>query len=109
MSFLRIREVKPLDGFKLRLGLTDRSMIERDVSDLLVRSRIRKDTKQSRVVRAGSRLGAARWFGRTEVIFARMFSYRAVRRQQKDSNRSIRARPDARGRDARRRGSDSVN
>jgi hypothetical protein len=36
MVFLRIREVQPLDGFKLKLTLTDGSVIERDVSSLLV-------------------------------------------------------------------------
>jgi Protein of unknown function (DUF2442) len=36
MALLRIREVKPLDDFKLRLTLTDGSVIERDVSRLLV-------------------------------------------------------------------------
>lgn len=36
MALLRIREAKALDGFKLRLALTDGSEIERDVSRLLV-------------------------------------------------------------------------
>ena len=36
MALLRIREVKALEGFKLRLTLTDGSVIERDVSSLLV-------------------------------------------------------------------------
>ena len=36
MALLRVREVKALDGFKLRLTLTDGSEIERDVSRLLV-------------------------------------------------------------------------
>ena len=36
MALLRIREVKVLDGFKLRLALTDGSVVERDVSSLLV-------------------------------------------------------------------------
>lgn len=36
MAFLRIREVKAVEGFKLRLVLTDGSVIERDVSRLLV-------------------------------------------------------------------------
>lgn len=35
MALLRIREVVPLDGFRLRLTLTDESVIERDVSQLL--------------------------------------------------------------------------
>ncbi len=36
MALLRIREVKALEGFKLRLTLTDGSVIERDVSRLLI-------------------------------------------------------------------------
>ena len=36
MGLLRIREVKVLKGFKLKLTLTDGSVIERDVSGLLV-------------------------------------------------------------------------
>ncbi len=32
---LRIREVAPLEGFRLRLTLTDDSVVERDVSALL--------------------------------------------------------------------------
>ena len=36
MALLRIREVKVLEGFKLRLTLSDGSVIERDVSRLLV-------------------------------------------------------------------------
>ena len=32
---VRIREVKPLDGFRLRLTLTDGRVIERDVEHLL--------------------------------------------------------------------------
>ena len=36
MALLRIREVKVLEGFKLGLTLTDGSVIERDVSGLLV-------------------------------------------------------------------------
>jgi hypothetical protein len=36
MALLRIREVKALEGFKIRLTLTDGSVIERDVSRLLV-------------------------------------------------------------------------
>jgi Protein of unknown function (DUF2442) len=36
MAFLRIREVKVLEGFKLSLELTGGSVIERDVSRLLV-------------------------------------------------------------------------
>jgi hypothetical protein len=36
MTLLRIREVKVLEGFRLSLELTDGSLIERDVSRLLV-------------------------------------------------------------------------
>lgn len=36
MALLRIREVKALEDFKLRLTVTDGSVIERDVSRLLV-------------------------------------------------------------------------
>ncbi len=46
MALLRIREAEPLEGFKLRLKLTDGSTIEREVSRLLVGpvfEKIRKD------------------------------------------------------------------
>jgi hypothetical protein len=46
MALLRIRKVEPLLGFKLRLTRTDGSVIERDVSSLLVGpvfEKIRKD------------------------------------------------------------------
>ena len=36
MTLLRIRDVTPAGGFRLRLTLTDGSMVERDVTDLLV-------------------------------------------------------------------------
>ncbi|MEK6815594.1 MAG: DUF2442 domain-containing protein [Nitrospirota bacterium] len=36
MGLLRIREVQPLEGFRLRLRLTDDSVVERDVLALLV-------------------------------------------------------------------------
>jgi hypothetical protein len=36
MALLRIREVKALEGFNLKMALTDGSVIERDVSRLLV-------------------------------------------------------------------------
>ncbi len=35
MRFLRIREVVPLEGFRLRLRLIDDTLIERDISELL--------------------------------------------------------------------------
>ena len=36
MPLLRIREVLPLEGFRLRLTLTDGSIVERDITDLRV-------------------------------------------------------------------------
>ena len=36
MALLRIRDATSLDGFRLRLTLTDGSVIERDVSTLMV-------------------------------------------------------------------------
>jgi hypothetical protein len=36
MGLLRIREAEAIEGFKLRLTLTDGSMMERDVSQLLI-------------------------------------------------------------------------
>ena len=36
MSLLRIREVMPLEDFHLRLTLTDGSIIEREITDLLI-------------------------------------------------------------------------
>jgi hypothetical protein len=36
MSLIRIQEAKPLEAFRLRLKLTDGSVIERDVSNLMV-------------------------------------------------------------------------
>ena len=35
MSLLRIREVLPVESFRLRLTLTDESIVERDIADLL--------------------------------------------------------------------------
>src|SRR5258708_779463 len=55
MALLRIREVKVLTGFKLRLTLTDGTAIERDVSRLLVGpvfEPIRKDPAAFAKVRA---------------------------------------------------------
>jgi len=55
MALLRIREVKALEGFKLRLSLSDGSVIERDVSRLLagpVFEPIRKDPAVFAKVRA---------------------------------------------------------
>ncbi len=36
MSLVRVQDVSPLDGFRLRLTLTDGRVIERDVLSLLV-------------------------------------------------------------------------
>lgn len=36
MPLLRIREVIPVEGFRLRLTLTDGSIVERDITDLLI-------------------------------------------------------------------------
>jgi hypothetical protein len=55
MALLRIQEVEPLKNFKLRLTLTDGSVIERDVSRLLVGpvfESIRKDPSVFAKVRA---------------------------------------------------------
>ena len=55
MSLLRIRAVAPLDGFRVRLTLTDGSSIERDLSQLLVGpvfESIRKDPARFRELRA---------------------------------------------------------
>jgi Protein of unknown function (DUF2442) len=55
MAFLRISEVRPLEGFKLKLTLTDGSVIERDVSRFLVGpvfDAVRKDTSFFKKVRA---------------------------------------------------------
>jgi len=55
MALLRIRVVEALEGFKLRLTLTDGSMIEREVSHLMmgpVFEGIRSDPKLFAQVRA---------------------------------------------------------
>jgi Protein of unknown function (DUF2442) len=55
MALLRIREAQALEGFKLRLTLSDGSVIERDVSRLLtgpVFNPVRKDPAFFRQVRA---------------------------------------------------------
>ena len=53
MPLLRIREVMPMEGFRLRLTLTDGSIVERDIADLLMGPMfepIRKDTAAFRQV-----------------------------------------------------------
>ncbi|MFZ1122868.1 MAG: DUF2442 domain-containing protein [Candidatus Binataceae bacterium] len=55
MALLRISEVRPLEGFRLKLTLTDGSVIERDVSRLLVGpvfDPVRKDPSFFKKVRA---------------------------------------------------------
>ena len=54
MGLLRIRVVEPLDGFRLRLTLTDGSVVERDVEPLLrgpVFEPLRNDPKRFREAR----------------------------------------------------------
>ena len=55
MDLLRIRDAEALDGFRLRLTLTDGSVVERDVAHLLVGpvfDAIRQDVALFRAVRA---------------------------------------------------------
>ena len=55
MRPLRFAAVEPLDGFRLRLRLTDGSVVERDVGPLLrgpVFEQIRNDPSRFRNVRA---------------------------------------------------------
>jgi len=55
MRPLRIREVKALDGFHLRLTLTDGSTVERDVSALMIGpvfELLKRDPENFRKVRA---------------------------------------------------------
>src|SRR5437870_13191807 len=54
MAFVRIQDVVPLEGYRLRLTLTDGSVIERDISALLdgpVFEPIRSDPALLRAVR----------------------------------------------------------
>ena len=54
MTLIRIREVTPLDGFRLRLRLTNDAVIERDVSELIrgpIFEALRKDAALFRDVR----------------------------------------------------------
>jgi hypothetical protein len=62
VSLLRIREVLPKEGFRLRLTLTDGSIVERDITDLLMGpmfETIRKDAVAFRQVTVES--GTAVW------------------------------------------------
>ena len=57
MPLLRIREVLPVEGFRLRLTLTDGSIVERDITDLLIGpmfETLRKDTVAFRQVKVVS-------------------------------------------------------
>ena len=65
---LRIRSVSPLNGRRLRLTLTDGSIVERDVQDLLwgpVFETIRSDDARFRRVRA--RHGTVTWPGNVDL------------------------------------------
>lgn len=60
--FLRIQQAMPIEPFRLRLTLTDGSVVERDIADLLVgpvSESIRKDPARFREVRAEE--GAVVW------------------------------------------------
>ena len=62
MALLRITKAEPLDQFRLRLSLTDGSVIERDLRPLLkgpVFEKIRTDPKEFARVRAED--GALVW------------------------------------------------
>jgi hypothetical protein len=57
VPLLRIREVIPVEGFRLRLTLTDGSIVERDITDLLMGpmfETIRKDAVAFRQVKVES-------------------------------------------------------
>ena len=57
MSLLRIREVMPVEGVRLRLTLTDGSIVERDIIDLLtapIFEPLRKDALAFRQVKVES-------------------------------------------------------
>jgi hypothetical protein len=65
---LRIRAATPLDGRKLRLTLSDRSVVERDITDLLhgqVFERLAVDDDLFRRVRV--RYGTVTWPGNVDI------------------------------------------
>lgn len=65
---LRVRSATPLDGRRLRLTLTDGSIVERDVQDLLwgpVFETLRTDDALFRRVRA--RYGTVTWPGNVDL------------------------------------------
>lgn len=68
MSLLRIKQALPLDGYRLRLTLTDGSIVERDVESLLtgpVFQAIRQDPDLFRQVRAEH--GTVTWPGEVDL------------------------------------------
>jgi len=68
MPLLRIREVEPLEGFRVRLTLTDGTTIERDLSSLLrgpVFERIAADPQCFGEVRVTD--GALSWPGGADL------------------------------------------
>ncbi len=74
MALLRILKVEALKGFKLKLTLTDGSIIEREVSRLFSWSAQCSKAFEP-IPRCSARfaLRVARWYGRTAPIFARTF------------------------------------
>jgi len=65
---LRIRAATPLDGRRLRLTLSDRSVVDRDVTDLLhgpVFERLAVDDDLFRRVRV--RFGTVTWPGNVDI------------------------------------------
>ena len=68
MSLLRIREVMPLEGFRLRLTLADGSIIEREITDLLIGpifETIQKDPVAFRQIKVES--GTVVWPNRADL------------------------------------------
>jgi hypothetical protein len=68
MSFLRIKQAVPLEAFRLRLTLTDGSVVERDVENLLsgpVFESIRRDPALFRKVRVEH--GTLAWPGDVDL------------------------------------------
>lgn len=65
---VRVRAVTPLDGYRLRLRLTDGSVIEREIGDLLwgpVFERVRSDRGVFSQVRVGG--GTIAWPGNLDI------------------------------------------
>lgn len=68
MPLVRIRQVEPLDGFRVRLHLTDDRVLERDLSDLLtgpVFESIRRDPAVFRQVQVEG--GTISWPGGADL------------------------------------------